>query len=193
MCIYTRDLFPVEWEWKCGVYELHYFSSFTNRQALLQNARLKARLVFTPKKDLVLLGLSIWDAAVVHSDWIFPYLLQYPGHKLIKQCLVSISLHSLCSTEYDTWEPCWCVSIAVLSTNEIPWPAPETVLTHCCNCLHRLSLTACHAMSACVKNGVMFVCRPCLMSGGDDGIFLPLSSFPVESHSQQAWLVFTFQ
>lgn len=109
---------------------------FTNRQAL------------TVAKCMA--GNQVIIHAVVHSDCIFPYPLQCPGHKDIMWCLVSTSLHLRSSRQQDAWEPPSCVAVAVLPTNDISRSGPEIGHTHSYNCVHMLSFAAVHVVSACV-------------------------------------------
>lgn len=90
-------------------------------------------------------GMLLW-----YVGCIFPYPLQCLKHKDIMWCLVPSSLCFHSNRHQDAWEPLSCVAIAVLSANEISWPAPETGHTHSYNCVHMLSLAEVHAMPACV-------------------------------------------
>lgn len=110
------------------------------------------QVIIHAQEELVLLGMNIWDPAVVHSDCIFAHLLQCPGHKNIMWCLVSISLHLYSSRHQDAWEPSSCVAVAVLSTNSLlqKWDMHASIIVCTCSVLeHAVSCQPVYKLRSC--------------------------------------------
>lgn len=125
------------------------------------------------RRGSVFLSMSIWDAAVVHSDCIFPYPLQCPGHKDIMWWFVSISLHLRSSRRFH----------GLLQKQDTRAP----VVVYMCSVLQQ---SMSHQPG--YKTGSWVFCRPSLTAGGvGQGISLSLSlSSQVPWSRSLRWLSF---
>lgn len=151
VCIfYTKELFPVELEWKCGVCALwsDYFSCIHQQASTVAKCMAGNQVSIHVQQGLGFAGSEHLGCCCCTLRLYFPLS---PAISKAQSYYVMSCFHLSPFTQQHRVRHLRTLLMCFYCCVINKWDSMACSRnTHCCNCVHMVSLAACHVRSACV-------------------------------------------